>query len=365
MDWRLAERIACEWLQSNGFTDAAVTASGADGGVDVVSSSLVAQVKAHSKPVGRPPIQNIHGIAVSSGRCSAVFSTSGYSPQALDWATGNGVALLTIRDDGTVVPANAAGHSLSGSPRPGGPFRRDPRRGNEAERKRLRTAARRGGARITKKSAGDLLGLLRPHEDLYVSATVKGFTPRFLMITSSSVMLVSDRRRPVSWPLGTVYGAELRRGRLRFVVNGQQHEFKVRTQTPGQEVLARLGVGSLAPTAQPSRSNPVRQGPDRSGVSHASKRTDATSNTVASSSAPVNSPSPTTTYLSTLIEKWASLSRVGVHAAADRARQRVVDYRYNRLDASEPEPPPHPLPSTGRDSSWPPPTPADDPDNWF
>src|SRR4051812_20453907 len=42
---RDAEESACRWLRWMGFADAEVTAAGSDGGVDIRSSKVVAQVK--------------------------------------------------------------------------------------------------------------------------------------------------------------------------------------------------------------------------------------------------------------------------------------------------------------------------------
>jgi hypothetical protein len=103
-----------DWLRRCGFSDAEVTGSGADGGVDVDvrSDRLVAQVKAELRPVGRPVIQQIFGIASAEGRSAACFTLSGFTSEATDWANGNGVALLVFDYEGAVEAVNAAASQL-------------------------------------------------------------------------------------------------------------------------------------------------------------------------------------------------------------------------------------------------------------
>ena len=81
-NYRDAELAARDWLRSVGFTDADLTGEGADGGVDVRSSNLVAQVKAELKPVGRPVIQQIFGVASAEGSEAACFALSGFTSEA-------------------------------------------------------------------------------------------------------------------------------------------------------------------------------------------------------------------------------------------------------------------------------------------
>lgn len=116
VDWQEAERLAAMALQQFGFRDATITMSGADGGIDVQSSKIVAQVKYTSQPVGRPIIQQIIGAA--GGRAAACFAKSGYTEQARVFADERGVALFVITLPTTVEAGNAAARQLMGSPEP-------------------------------------------------------------------------------------------------------------------------------------------------------------------------------------------------------------------------------------------------------
>ena len=56
------------------------------------------------------------------GRHRILFSLSGYSEAARNYAEEHGIALLVVGRDGSVVPANAWGENLSGSRFGGGPL---------------------------------------------------------------------------------------------------------------------------------------------------------------------------------------------------------------------------------------------------
>jgi hypothetical protein len=101
-----AEAVAAEWLRYYGYTDAAITSAGADGGVDVESAGMVAQVKAEMKPIGRPVVQQIYGEAALRDVASAVFSLSGFTPEAAGWADEAGVALFSFDLQGVPVAQN-------------------------------------------------------------------------------------------------------------------------------------------------------------------------------------------------------------------------------------------------------------------
>ena len=65
MQWSDAEELSRDYLIWLGHKGVRCTGAGADGGVDVESSSLVGQVKMHNKPTGRPEIQRLFGIAAA------------------------------------------------------------------------------------------------------------------------------------------------------------------------------------------------------------------------------------------------------------------------------------------------------------
>lgn len=109
---REAEEYAAEVLWALGFTDAEPTPPGADGGVDVLGSGVVAQVKMEGVPTGRPVLQAIAGIASVEGARALVFSLAGYTPQALDWAERAHVACFEFAFDGVVEPRSSAATEL-------------------------------------------------------------------------------------------------------------------------------------------------------------------------------------------------------------------------------------------------------------
>ena len=96
LTWQQAERLACEWMRANGYPDARLTASGADGGVDVQSLRAIGQVKRHSKPVGLAEMQRIHGIAQSVGKNALFFSTGGFTPKAKGWASAHHIEMYEM-----------------------------------------------------------------------------------------------------------------------------------------------------------------------------------------------------------------------------------------------------------------------------
>jgi hypothetical protein len=114
-DWKTAEVLVVQYLQRFGFSDARATANGADGGVDVVATGAVAQVKHWAQPVGQPPLRDLFGVAQAAAAQALFFSFSGYTPSALEWANANGMALFTYTLDGGVQACNSTAHQLSGS----------------------------------------------------------------------------------------------------------------------------------------------------------------------------------------------------------------------------------------------------------
>lgn len=108
-----AELAARDWLREVGFADAEVTGQGADGGVDVRGSELVAQVKAEMKPIGGPVIQQIFGIATAEEKLAACFALSGFTNKAVDFADRVGVALFRFNYEGEVEPANVSARALA------------------------------------------------------------------------------------------------------------------------------------------------------------------------------------------------------------------------------------------------------------
>lgn len=109
---RDAEALARDWMRASGFRDARLTGGGADAGIDVVSRGAVAQVKAHQRPVGRPEIQQLHGVASIENKEGIFFSLSGYTDQAMRWANSAGIALVTFDAAGRITPRNRKASEL-------------------------------------------------------------------------------------------------------------------------------------------------------------------------------------------------------------------------------------------------------------
>ena len=107
-----AERCAAAWMRRLGFTDAQTTSPGPDGGVDVVSSLAIAQVKATAKAVGRPVVQQTFGVANAEGRQALVFSMSGYTYEAVRWSDRNGVALFDFDGQCRATPRSVHARNL-------------------------------------------------------------------------------------------------------------------------------------------------------------------------------------------------------------------------------------------------------------
>lgn len=103
--WRRAEECAAGHLRSLGFADAAATEIGADAGFDVVGRTVVAQVKYLASAVGRPVVQQIVG-ANTHGAVAVMYSRSGYTKQALEFADQAGVALFTLELPNAVQAVN-------------------------------------------------------------------------------------------------------------------------------------------------------------------------------------------------------------------------------------------------------------------
>lgn len=114
--WQGLEDLARRHAISVGFGDATLTAAGADGGVDLVGRDMAAQVKMLAQPVGRPQVQQLTG-AAGGVEHRLFYSSSGFSSQAVEYATQSGVALFGVGQDGSVAPVNdMAGRLLRTGP---------------------------------------------------------------------------------------------------------------------------------------------------------------------------------------------------------------------------------------------------------
>lgn len=105
--WQDAERCAAIWVRAMGHPDAAVTPPGADGGIDIAGRHVLAQVKFRTVKATRPEVQQLLGAAGRREVELFFFSTSGFTADALAWATGVGIAAFQLQFDGSIVPMNA------------------------------------------------------------------------------------------------------------------------------------------------------------------------------------------------------------------------------------------------------------------
>lgn len=109
--WQAAEYLALEHMKSLGYADAVLTVSGADRGIDVQSSNVLAQVKFQVSPVGSPAVQRLRGAAHDTG-VALFYSVSGYTAAAIAVAAGTGVALFKFDVEGHVTPSNTLATDL-------------------------------------------------------------------------------------------------------------------------------------------------------------------------------------------------------------------------------------------------------------
>lgn len=102
LQWTDAEELAKDYLIWIGHTGVKCTGEGADGGVDIEGESIVAQVKMHNRPTGRPDVQRLFGIAAAEGK-EAFFFAMAFSQDAVNWSTRVGVKLFRFERDGTIT----------------------------------------------------------------------------------------------------------------------------------------------------------------------------------------------------------------------------------------------------------------------
>lgn len=109
-----AELAARDWLRWMGFNDAEVRPVGPDGGIDVESRRMVAQVKARVDRSTRPHIQQLVGAGRALNKSEVFFSMGGFTREAEGFGELNDVALFTFDVAGRPGPVNAAARRLMG-----------------------------------------------------------------------------------------------------------------------------------------------------------------------------------------------------------------------------------------------------------
>lgn len=107
-----AEALAAQWMRLLGVVDAEPRRHSGDGGVDVVSTTYIAQVK-NLAPTASVPVAQIRelaGVAAHDGRRALFFSSGGYSTGGIEFANRAGITLFVydaVR--GTLLGTNELG----------------------------------------------------------------------------------------------------------------------------------------------------------------------------------------------------------------------------------------------------------------
>jgi TPR repeat protein len=109
---RDAELVAAKWMVYWGYHDAKATPVGPDGGLDVIASRALAQVKYRNVKTSRTEINEFHGSAEGSGKDELYFSLSGYTDKALERAEEKSIALFIFNDQGIPKPVNSAARRI-------------------------------------------------------------------------------------------------------------------------------------------------------------------------------------------------------------------------------------------------------------
>ena len=94
---RGAEHLCTQWMRHLGQHDAAVTNFANDGGIDVESSSYIAQVKNYRGTVGVRELRELLGVATVDGRKPLFFTSGSYSSGAVSFADSAAIALFVYK----------------------------------------------------------------------------------------------------------------------------------------------------------------------------------------------------------------------------------------------------------------------------
>lgn len=112
--WQDAEHNAAAWMRYWGYADATAKPGGSDGGVDVLASGAVAQVKYHASAIGRPALQLLYGARGGASNKQLIFFTgSDYTTTAVTYADENDIALFVYSLDGSMRAMNAIAERIS------------------------------------------------------------------------------------------------------------------------------------------------------------------------------------------------------------------------------------------------------------
>lgn len=111
--WQAAEINARDWMRVLGFSDARLTQTGQDAGIDIRAHGAVAQVKFEARDVGRPYLQKLVGARGRDIGARMLFFTGAYyTAQAVQYANEMNIALFHYSIDGRLSPSNDAANEL-------------------------------------------------------------------------------------------------------------------------------------------------------------------------------------------------------------------------------------------------------------
>lgn len=97
------EHFCADYLKTEfGCKKVEVTKASGDGGVDIIgwkyNLKYVVECKRYKGCVGRPVVQKIHSVAITSGAIGIIMTTGYYSKQAISYAQEGKVILIEKED---------------------------------------------------------------------------------------------------------------------------------------------------------------------------------------------------------------------------------------------------------------------------
>ena len=108
-----AEAFVADWMRHLGARDVAVTRLSQDGGIDVTSTTHIAQVKNYAGSVGVPAIREMVGVASIDGRKPLVFTSGTYTAESIRTADAAGMPLFVYdAPAGTLTAVNPSAKRL-------------------------------------------------------------------------------------------------------------------------------------------------------------------------------------------------------------------------------------------------------------
>lgn len=110
---RGAEIIVAARMRHIGIRDAEVTPERADEGVDVASSTHLAQVKHYTGKVSVVEVREIFGVATARNKTAVFFTSNGYTADALTFASAVNMPLFVYgAEQGTLLGVNSWAKNL-------------------------------------------------------------------------------------------------------------------------------------------------------------------------------------------------------------------------------------------------------------